>query len=402
MGERMSPVSEAERRARAALLRLGEPGDLALARFVEDHGAEETVEAIRSGAFPSRHLGGYQARLATVDGEGDLELGERLGARLICPGDDDWPASLDVLAMAGDIDGRGGIPLALWVRGHGDLRRLTERACAVVGARAATEYGTYVAAELASGLADQDIVTISGGAFGIDAAAHRGALAAGRPTVTVLASGVDVPYPRAHEQLLEWIAADGLLVSEAPPGSTPRRPRFLIRNRLIAALTAGTVVVEAALRSGSLNTAAWAQRCHREVMGVPGPVTSAASAGVHRLLRDGGAVVVTDAAEVAEQIGRIGEDLAPPKTGEHRPRDDLDPVARQVLEAVPVLRGSGLATIAATAGVPTDAALGALGHLLLLDFVEQQGTGWRLSERERRNRRHVSTVVREQVAKWAP
>jgi len=390
-------VTEAERRARAVLLRLGEPGDLVLARFVDHHGAEEAVEAIRSGTFPSRHLGGYQARLATADGGRDLERGERVGARLICPGDEEWPPCLEVLATAGDIDGRGGVPLALWVRGRANVRHLSERACAVVGARAATEYGTYVAAELASGLADRSIVTVSGGAFGVDAAAHRGALAAGGPTVAVLACGVDVPYPRAHEQLLEWIAADGVLVSEAPLGATPRRPRFLVRNRLIAALTAGTVVVEAALRSGALNTAAWAQRCHREVMGVPGPVTSAASAGVHRLLRDGGAVVVTDAAEVAEQIGRIGEDLAPPKTGERRARDDLDPLARQVLEAVPVRRGSGLASIAATAGVSADEALAALGHLLVAGFVEQQGNGWRLSARERRTRKHVSTAVRERL-----
>ena len=233
----------------------------------------------------------------------------------------------------------------------------------MVGARAASQYGLYVAAEMASGLADRDIAVVSGGAFGIDASAHRGTLAAGGQTVAVLASGVDVAYPRAHEQLLQWIADDGLVVSEVPPGSTPRRPRFLIRNRLIAALTQGTIVVEAALRSGALNTAAWAERCHREVMGVPGPVTSATSAGVHRLLRDGGAVLVTDADEAAEQIGRMGEDLAPVKPGERRTRDDLDPRARQVLEAVPVVRAAGVAQIATAAGIAGDEVLGVLGHL---------------------------------------
>ncbi|MGW5358984.1 DNA-processing protein DprA [Actinopolymorpha pittospori] len=387
-------VSEAERRARAALTRLGEPGDLALARFVADHGAEATFEAITVGLFPGRKLGDYQARLGVSDPDSDLERAGKVGARLLCPGDAEWPESLDVLAVAGTIEGRGGPPLALWVRGSADLRALTARSCAVVGARAASEYGLYVAAEVSSGLADRGITVVSGGAFGIDASAHKGSLAAGGQTVAVLASGVDVPYPRAHEQLLARIADDGLILSEVPPGSTPRRPRFLIRNRLIAALTLGSVVVEAALRSGALNTAAWAERCHREVMAVPGPVTSVASAGVHRLVRDGGAVLVTDADEVAEQIGSIGCDLAPPKVGESRPRDELDVRARQVLEAVPVLRPIGVARIAGLAGVATEEVLGVLGQLLLLGFVERQGTGWRLSARERDNRRHATTADR--------
>ena len=390
----MTAVSDGERVARAGLTRLGEPGDLALTTFVADHGAEATLDAIRAGLFPGRSLDDYQARLASDDPARDLEVAAAVGARLVCPGDDEWPESLDVLAEAGAIERRGGPPLALWVRGRRDLRETTARSCAVVGARAASEYGQYVAGELASGLGDRGVAVVSGGAFGIDAAAHRGALAAGGSTVAVLASGVDVAYPRAHEQLFGWIADDGLLVSEVPPGSTPRRPRFLIRNRLIAALTLGTVVVEAALRSGSLNTGAWARRCHREVMGVPGPVTSPASAGVHRLVRDGGAVLVTDADEVAEQIGRIGEDLAPPKDGEHRSRDDLDPRARQVLEAVPVLRSVGIATIAASAGIAGTDVLGILGHLLLLGHVERQGNGWRLSSRERDQRRHPSTFDR--------
>ncbi len=386
-------VSDAERVARAGLTRLGEPGDLVLAGFVAKYGATAALDAIRSGTFPGRACGDYQTRLAASDPARDLEQAARVGARLVCPGDAGWPDSLDVLTEAGAIERRGGLPLALWVRGPGDLRTLTARSCAVVGARAASQYGLYVAAEMASGLADRDIAVVSGGAFGIDASAHRGTLAAGGQTVAVLASGVDVAYPRAHEQLLQWIADDGLVVSEVPPGSTPRRPRFLIRNRLIAALTQGTIVVEAALRSGALNTAAWAERCHREVMGVPGPVTSATSAGVHRLLRDGGAVLVTDADEAAEQIGRMGEDLAPVKPGERRTRDDLDPRARQVLEAVPVVRAAGVAQIATAAGITGDEVLGVLGHLMLLDYVERQGSGWRLSTRERGHVRHPSTVA---------
>jgi DNA processing protein len=391
------PVSDAERLAWAALTRLGEPGDLTLARFVAAHGAEATVQAIEAGHFPGRALGDYQTRLATGSPARDLDNAARVGARLVCPGDSAWPDALDVLSEAGAIESRGGLPLALWVRGAADLRLVTARSCAVVGARAASEYGQYISAELAAGLADRGITVVSGAAFGIDAAAHRGALAAGGLTVAVLASGVDVAYPRAHQQLLHWIAEEGLIVSEVPPGSTPRRPRFLIRNRLIAALTQGTLVVEAALRSGALNTAAWAERCHREVMGVPGPVTSTTSAGVHRLVRDGIANLVTDADEVAEQISRMGENLAPAKFGERRSRDELDARARQVLEAVPVIRAGGVAGIASAAGIPPDEVLGTLGELLLIGYVERQGNGWRLSARERASRRHPSTVGRASI-----
>jgi DNA processing protein len=387
-------VSDAERLACAALTTLGEPGDLALARFVSEHGAEATVRAIESGHYPGRALGDYQTRLATSSPARDLDQAARVGARLVCPGEHEWPDALEVLASAGAIERRGGVPLALWVRGQADLRAVTARSCAVVGARAASEYGQYIAGELGAALADRGITVVSGGAFGIDAAAHRGALAGGGMTVAVLASGVDVAYPRAHRELLRWIADEGLVVSEVPPGSTPRRPRFLIRNRLIAALTQGTLVVEAALRSGALNTAAWAERCHREVMGVPGPVTSATSAGVHRLLRDGVATLVTDADEVAEQISRIGENLAPVKLGERRTRDTLDPRARQVLEAVPVVRAGGVAGIASAAGIPPDEVLGTLGELLLIGHVERQGNGWRLSAHERAHRHHPSTTGR--------
>jgi DNA processing protein len=397
-GERsIRAVSDDERLAWAALTRLGEPGDLALARYVAEHGAELTVRAIEAGHFPGRTLGDYQTRLATGSAARDLDAAARIGARLVCPGESEWPEALDVLNTAGAIERRGGPPLALWVRGKADLRLVTARSCAVVGARAASEYGQYISAELGAGLADRGIAVVSGAAFGIDAAAHRGALAAGGVTVAVLASGVDVAYPRAHQQLLHWIAEDGLVVSEVPPGSTPRRPRFLIRNRLIAGLTLGTLVVEAALRSGALNTAAWAERCHREVMGVPGPVTSTTSAGVHRLVRDGIATLVTDADEVAEQISRMGECLAPAKLGERRPRDELDPRSRQVLEAVPVIRAGGVAGIASAAGIPPDEVLGTLGELLLVGYVERQGNGWRLSARERAGRRHPTTAGRDSV-----
>lgn len=290
-------AADAERLARAALTRVGDPGDGELVQFVGAYGPAAACAAIREGSYPGRRLAGYQLRLAAVEPERDLEAAAGVGARLACPGDAEWPATLDDLTHAKLLDGRGGVPLALWIRGASTLCSVTARACAIVGARAATQYGRYVAAELAAGLADRGFTVISGGALGIDAAAHQGALAAGGRTVCVLASGVDTPYPRAHQELIERITDDGLIISEVPPGVHPTRSRFLVRNRLIAALAGGTVVVEAALRSGALNTATWASECQREVMAVPGPVTSPASAGSHGLLRDTRAVLVTDAAD---------------------------------------------------------------------------------------------------------
>ncbi|HEY6739054.1 MAG TPA: DNA-processing protein DprA [Actinopolymorphaceae bacterium] len=381
-----------ERRALAALTALTEPGNRRLSDFVRRHGAIEALTAIRQNRFPGPDLADLQVRLGDLDPDRDLELAEQCGGRLVCPGDDEWPEQVDVLGEAGEIDQRGGPPLALWVRGPRSLADLDRRGCAVVGARAASDYGVYVAAELGAGLAERGITVVSGAAFGIDAAAHRGALAVRGPTIAVLACGIDVAYPRAHQDLLEQIADDGLVVSEVPPASTPNRPRFLVRNRLIAALALGCVIVEAAVRSGALNTAGWAARCQREVMGVPGPVTSDRSAGVHRLIRDGGAVLVTEACEVAEQIAPLGEDLVPLSRGELRSRDVLAPRIRQVLEAVPVTRAVGASRIAVVAGMPAQEVLSALGHLLATGYVEKSGSGWRLSADERDNRRHVTSM----------
>ena len=194
---------------------------------------------------------------------------------------------------------------------------------AIVGARASTDYGDHVSGSLAAGCVARGWSIVSGGAYGIDAAAHRGALAGGGTTVAVLASGIDRLYPAGHGGLLDEVAATGLLVSEAAPGCPPSRSRFLVRNRLIAALSQGTVVVEAALRSGSLNTARWARDLSRPLMGVPGPVTSMMSAGVHELLRQPETVLVTDADEVLELVSPIGTTPAPVKQGPVGDRDAL-------------------------------------------------------------------------------
>jgi DNA processing protein len=316
------------------------------------------------------------ARADGYDPADDLARLQRCGGRLVHPGHPEWPAER--------LDWPDGVlhdapPLALCVRGAPSLVEATERSVAVVGARAATAYGAHVAAELSRALADHGIAVVSGGAYGIDAAAHRGALGAeAAPTVAVLACGVDVAYPRGNDRLLARAAQRGLVVSELPPGSSPTRARFLVRNRVIAALALGTVVVEAAARSGSLATADRARELGRHLMAVPGPVTSALSAGCHALLRDG-ATCVTRAEEVLDLVGVLGADAATPLRGPASPRDELSETVRRVLEAVPVRGGAGEAVLARDAGVSTLVVQQVLPPLLVNGLVERTSLGWRLT-----------------------
>jgi DNA processing protein len=251
------------------------------------------------------------------------------------------------------------------------------RSVAVVGARACTEYGAHMAVSLAAGLAEHGWVVVSGGAYGVDGAAPRGALGAGGATVAVLACGVDRPYPRGHTELIARIAEQGLVVGELPPGEHPTPSRFVLRNRVIAALTRGTVVVEAAHRSGSLVTARAAQRLGRHTMGVPGPATSALSAGVHELLR-AEAQLVTDASEVIELVGDMGQ-LAPERRGPVLPRDLLAPATRRVLAALPARKAAAPAEIALGAQTTEDDAVARLYELRALGFVERTGDDWKLT-----------------------
>ncbi|MPZ96347.1 MAG: DNA-protecting protein DprA [Propionibacteriales bacterium] len=386
-------ITSDERRARAALTRITEPGDVVLADLVDAHGAKAVVDGLRDGeTFARAEARAWQVRLEGYDPDADLDRAAAVGARLVCPGDAEWPERLDDLGGVLSLERRrvvgargetavrrGGPPIALWVRGSPDLAQQTATSVAVVGSRAATAYGTEVSGEISYAVGRRAVTVVSGAAYGIDVAAHRGALAADAPTVAVLACAVDVSYPRGHAQLLERICESGLLVSEVPPGSAPSRIRFLTRNRLIAALTGGTVVVEAQLRSGALNTARWAQQLLRPVMGVPGPVTSALSAGVHELLRGGGAELVTEGSEVLASISEIGDNTLPLRFGETRPRDDLDDSTLRVLEAVSAGRPVGVERIARTAGLTLHDTELRLGRLMLQDFVERSGDRWRLS-----------------------
>jgi DNA processing protein len=379
----MSP--DGERRARVALSFLAQPGDPVVGAALRTRSAAELL-ALVTGADADGHallaaeaedgalrraLPRWRERLSEIPSTGRLAAWQEVGMRLIMPGDAEWPTQLDDLG-----DGR---PLLLWARGAADLRLSCVNSVAIVGARAATGYGQHVAIELAAALSERGTVTVSGGAYGIDAAAHRGALAAGGDTVAVLAGGLSFGYPQGNSSLFAAIAAQGVLVSECPPDAGPTRPGFLVRNRIIAALSRGLVVVEAALRSGALNSARHARDLCRPVMAVPGPVTSEYSAGCHELIRDYSSMLITCGADVLGHVALPveGSPSAGPRSGPGTARDLLDPVALTVLEEVPLRGGRGPASIAVRAGVDLDTALRCLGDLAASGFVERCDRGWR-------------------------
>lgn len=368
-------------RAWAYLSRVAEPPCPELTALVQRVGAEEAADRIRCGRVDEALARHTEARRDIDRAAEDVELIARRGGRLITAEHAEWP----VLAFTG-FDGAAARaraqcrpPLVLWAQGPARLDQAAARAAALVGTRAATGYGELVTADLAAGLADRDVAVVSGGAYGIDGAAHRAVLASEGITVAVLAGGIDVPYPAGHSALLHRIAQHGLLVSEYPPGVRPYRHRFLTRNRLVAALAGATVVVEAGLRSGAANTAAWARTLGRVVGAVPGPVTSSASAGCHVLLR-AGAELITRADEIVEVVGRAGE-LASEPARPTTALDGLSTAERQVYEALP---GRGAATvdeISIAAGLPPAQVLGPLALLDVAGLVECHDGNWRISRK---------------------
>ncbi|ONI70382.1 DNA protecting protein DprA [Actinosynnema sp. ALI-1.44] len=374
-------VTREQRLACAYLLRVAEPPACALRRFVAEHGVVAAAEAVRVGDVPEAVEAETSARRHVDTAAEDLAVAERVGARLVTPEDEDWPA-WPLLPLT-NAAARGlkwaSPPLGLWVRGTVPLVEALQRAVSVVGARAATSYGEHVAAELGYGLASRGMTVVSGAAYGIDGAAHKGALNTSGCTVAVLACGIDRAYPAGHSALIDRIAAQGLVITEYPPGTTPARHRFLVRNRIIAALGAGTVVVEAGQRSGARNTAASAAALGRVLMVVPGPVTSAMSMGCHDLLREGLATSVSSVAEVVESVGLFGEDLVPRTETSARPTDGLDSEALRVHEALEPRAAHPAERIAEVSGVPLPRVRAVLPALELTGLADRCESGWRLS-----------------------
>lgn len=360
--------------ARVAWSVIADPGDAVAATLVRELGPVDGVRFALDASGRSwpavRAVGARRAldeararwrQRAAPEAVIDALRGAReAGAHLLVPGDADWPLSVD------DLDAEA--PVLLWARGHVGLLTSAARV-AIVGARAATAYGERVAADLAGDLAAGEAAVVSGGAYGIDGAAHRAALTVGGGTIAVLAGGVDRPYPAGHRNLLARIAVDGVLVSEVPCGTPPTRWRFLARNRLIAALGQATVVVEAGWRSGSLNTAGHAATLGRPLGAVPGPVTSASSAGCHRLLREYDALCVTSAAEVAEMLPLS----ARPSSGQGA----TDEGRIVLLRALSARSARTEAELARRAGLTVERTRALLGLLDLDGLARRDEDGWR-------------------------
>ncbi|XBH22490.1 DNA-processing protein DprA [Jonesiaceae bacterium BS-20] len=348
--------------------------DATLARLLDDMGIEHPSQRKQLG----EHLARWQLRWADLDVDQEEKAAQLLGAIVITRGHDLWPTALDDLMEES--------PFCLWALGNPDLRDFAEEGVSIVGARAASAYGEHVTANLVSELVGQGHPILSGGAYGIDAVAHRAALASHGITAAVMAGGIDQLYPAGNTNLLRnVIAQDGTVLTELPPGSVPSRVRFLRRNRLIAALTKVTVVVEAAWRSGTLSTANHAFEIGRAVGAVPGPVTSVQSAGCHRLLKESAAQCVTDAQDIIELAGfnvrsqGTGPELA--RQGElefgDRLTDSLNPIEKLVFDVLSPRTLRTLDEVATRSGVTMGEAMAAVAQLEGRKVIERVGYKWR-------------------------
>jgi len=375
-----------DRFARATWTAISEPGDRIAARVIDAVGAETALGCLiddRDGGMLRHALADagvdidepeltdavkrWVPRVSKADALLAFRQAARFGIALLVPSDPEWPSGF---ADLGDH-----APHALWVRGSRDALLALDRSLAIVGARAATGYGEHVTIESAAGLVDRGYAIVSGAAYGIDGAAHRSALASGGTTIAFLAGGLDRFYPSGHDALLGRIVERGAAVSEVPCGVAPTKWRFLQRNRLIAAAARATVVVEAGARSGSLNTAGHAAALGRPLGAVPGPVTSSASAGCHRLLREYDAVCVTTADEMAELAPLHDATEAPPAD---EPRAAFDPSGTRIrlLDALAPRSARTPEKIAAISGLAVDRVRAELGLLALEGVVRERAGGW--------------------------
>ncbi|HEX3733171.1 MAG TPA: DNA-processing protein DprA [Mycobacteriales bacterium] len=369
-----------DRLAAAVLSEMLEPGQLQYYALVAEHGAARALERLMREAPLLTPVRGYLLRTGDPWARGRrlIERARGVGARLVLMSDPEWPRRLCDLASLTVEDPGAAPPIGLWVRGKSSLEQVCERSIALVGARAATQYGTHATAELAAGLVRRGWTVISGAAYGIDGAAHRGALWAEGHTVAVLGCGVDRPYPTGHARLLGRIAETGLIISEWPPGSGPRRHRFLIRNRVIAALARGVVVTEAARRSGSRLTARRAQELDRVVMALPGPVSSAMSLGPHELIRDWQARLVTSAADVIAEVGEL-RDVFAESAGHLEP--ELEALAARILNATPQRQAVSVERLAAACKASPRQVRAVLPQLVMRGELRERPEGFTRSAR---------------------
>lgn len=371
-----------QRRDRLALSLIAEPGDPRLRDLLSQHEPGRIVAAA-TGRAALRVPAAWRERAADLQRGLESVTARAKAARLrwLCPGDSGWPSSLADLDHLEPLHGTRGAPIGLWLRGDGNLAQLTDQSVAVVGARGCTTYGAEMASELSADCADAGFTVISGAAFGVDGCAHKGSLLMDKPTIAVLACGADVDYPVAHSSLIDEIAKNGLVISEQTPGAHPLKGRFLSRNRLIAALSQGTVVIEAAVRSGSLNTLNWADQLGRTTMALPGPVTSQQSSGTHEAIRTGKAMLVTSGREVIEELHGLGAEPSRPEVVPQTEFDRLPSAARKTLDGLDWSRERTLTEIASRVRLTDREVLVSLDMLERRGLVSRQTAGWTLARR---------------------
>jgi DNA processing protein len=393
-GEELDREAIRDRFARATWTGIAEPGDRTAGLAVNAFGAAAALDAVVErwsaerwlvaakqagadeipGAEFQQAIDRWQPRLKSATALLALRHAARLGARLLTPDVEGWPAGLADLGFHA--------PIALWVRGTDAALASLSTSISLVGARAATGYGEHVAMEASAGLVDRGFAIVSGAAYGIDGMAHRAALASHGMTVAFLAGGVDRLYPSGHDTLLARIIESGAVISELPCGQPPTRWRFLQRNRLIAAASQATIVLEAGWRSGSLNTAGHAAQVGRPLGAVPGPVTSAASAGCHRLIRDYGATLVTTAEEMAELVPYgAGLVISQRSDDASSPKIELVEIARtpdetRLLDALSLSAPRTPTDLAARAGLSVTSVQSLLATLELDGRVIERERGW--------------------------
>ncbi|MEJ5919613.1 DNA-processing protein DprA [Corynebacterium sp. H78] len=375
-----STFSKTERRALAYLNRVVEGPHRHLSALVHRVGIEDAAELIKRRINLTPELrSATESRHHFRQEDNDLDDAARLGFRIIAPGSPEWMPSLtNPFSVVDSCSLTEGPPVTLWVKGC-SLDSLFVDSTAVVGTRAATRYGLTMTTKLAGELARRGTTIVSGGALGIDAAAHRAALDVGGRTVVFAACGAGVSYPAAHTELFQRIAGSGAIVSEYPPGMRPARHRFLTRNRLVAATSEATVLVEAGWRSGARNTATWALRMAKPLGAVPGPITSAASTGCHDLIRNQEATLVTSAENILalyRPVGSVDEDGLLELEWASTAVQKLSQPELKVYDSLPARGGADAHDVATAAGLPLGLAVHLLVALMKQGLVVRHGSRW--------------------------
>lgn len=354
--------------------------------------ADEIAEGVRTRATWIGGLLSQTENRFTWDRPAeDLEFAADLGYTLLTPESPQWPAEAIQCSFGRQQTGAAGktshqpdgiAPHVLWVAGNTNLAGLFAQSVGVVGTRHATKYGHMASKDLVAGLGGHNYTVVSGGALGIDTVAHTTAMDVNTPTVVVAACGPGEHYPRSNKALFERVVATGgALMTEYPPAVTPDRHRFLTRNRLVAALTLGTVLVEAPFRSGALNTLKWVNAFNRTAMAVPGPVTDAQSLGANLAIQNNEAEMVLNAGQIHEQLSAVGEYSAeeqmemqyPPSVTQQLSRNEL-----RIYDALPPAGCTGreAEAVAADAGLSIALTVHILMDLSKRGLVERDKRVW--------------------------